>query len=73
MSSGTVGTFHGSLTNGEGGGGVYTASTQNLTITPFYPTRSDRIEKLGETDLVPNLNVRIFGGTDMNNSVIPMR
>ena len=38
----------------------------------FDPTRSDRIEELGETDLVQNLNVRNLGGTDWNNSVGPM-
>ena len=28
--------------------------------------------ELGETDLVQNVNVRIFGGTDMINSVGPI-
>ena len=35
----------------------------------FDPTRSDRIEELGETDSVQNVNVRNLGGTDWNNSV----
>ena len=55
------------------GGGIYIASTQNLTVThnlpnsvrPNHETRSDRICELGETDSVQNVNVRIFGGTDM--------
>ena len=29
-------------------------------------TRWDRIVKLGQIDLVQNVNVRIFGGTDMS-------
>ena len=28
--------------------------------------------KLGQTNLVQNVNVRVFGGTDMINSVGPM-
>ena len=47
------------------GGGVYIASTQNLTVTHNLPNSVDRIVKLGQTDSVQNVNVRIFGGTDM--------
>ena len=38
----------------------------------FDPTRSNRIEELGKTDSVQNVNVRNLGGTDMINSVGPM-
>ena len=47
------------------GGGVYIASTQNLTVTHNLPTRWDRIVKLGRTDLANNVTVRVFGGTKM--------
>ena len=47
------------------GGGVYIASTQNLTLHTNHRTWWDRIVKLGENELVRNVNVRVFGGTDM--------
>ena len=34
-----------------------------------YPNRSDRIEKLGETDSVQNVNVRNLDGTESTNLV----
>ena len=37
----------------------------------FDPTRSDRIEELGETDSVQNVNVMNLDGTDEINSVGP--
>ena len=39
--------------------GIYSLHTN-------HQTRWDRIMKLGQTDLVQNVNVRIFGGTDMS-------
>ena len=59
----------GSLSNGEGGGGVYIASTQNLAIIHILPN-SVRLNKETRWDrLVQNVNVRIFGGTDKVNSM----
>ena len=47
------------------GGGLYIASTKNLTLHTIYQTRWDRIVKLGQTDLANNVTVRVFGGTEM--------
>ena len=47
------------------GGGVYIASRHNLALHTIYQTRCDRIVKLGQTDLVNLVTVRIFGGTEM--------
>ena len=48
------------------GGGVYIASTQNLTVTHNLPNSVGPNHKLGQTDLVQNVNVGIFGGTGMS-------
>ena len=32
----------------------------------FEPTQSDRVDELNETDVVQNVTVRHFGGTDMS-------
>ena len=49
------------------GGGVYIASTQNLTVTHNLPNSVgwDRMVKLGRTDSANLVTVRIFGGTEM--------
>ena len=47
------------------GGAVYIASTQNLTVTHNLPNSVGPNRKLGQTDLVNLVTVRIFGGTDM--------
>ena len=44
--------------------GIYSLHTKSNRYTQFT--------KLGKTDLVQNVNVRLFGGTDMINSVGPM-
>ena len=54
------------------GGGVYIASTQNLTLHTIHQTRWDRIRKLDQTDLVHNVTVGHFGGSDMIDSVGPI-
>ena len=46
------------------GGGVYIASTQNLTVTHNFPWW-DQMVKLGRTDSAKLVTVRVFGGTDM--------
>ena len=47
------------------GGGVY------ITVTHNLPNSGDRIHKLCQTDSIQNVNVRLFDGTDMINSVGP--
>ena len=48
------------------GGGVYIASTQNLTVTHNLPKLGGtELKKLGRTDSANLVTVRIFGGTDM--------
>ena len=54
------------LSDGEGGGGVYIASTQNLTVTHNLPNLVGPNSETRETDLVQNVNIRLFGGTDMS-------
>ena len=53
-------------TNEEEVEGVYIASTQNLTITHNLPNSVGPIQRTPQTDLVHNVTVRHFGGTDMS-------
>ena len=63
----------GSLRNGDGGGGVYIASTQNPTVTHiFEQSRWDQSGQLGETESSNNVNVGVFGGTENTISVCPI-
>ena len=49
----------------KGWRGIYSLHTKSNYYTLFT--------KLGGTDLVQNVNIRVFGGTDKINSVGPMR
>ena len=63
----------GSLHEWRNGGGVYIASTKNLTVIHNLPNSVGPIVSLSQSDSVQNVNVRIFGGADMINlRVSPM-